>query len=295
MEHGDAPCGVGILGDSVKSELILVIYIVNLGVVDDEKHIAVAEPVVLVNIRGSCAAIFVRVVDIERISVALAVVVADRGSHGIRSECRRGEGACPFVGSVSVLSLIACGDDEADIVVLVERGAESLLPDIRFFASVLDIAVYLNVADVENFELLCGERSVHNRLAELPVAAVGVVVNGVRLKTCCGHFVYALTRVAVGRCFADKFFERGHVGTLADADNSALCRVVGVPAEVELSRIRTRGECDKRVVVSYSFPVAVPFGLSEHIASVCRSADSKARGKHEQREQNGQRPFCCFH
>lgn len=64
--------------------------------------------------------------------------------------------------------------------------------------------------------------------------------NGVRLKSCCRHFVDALTRVAVGRCFADKLFERGHVGAFADADNTALSRVVGVPAEVELSCVRAR-------------------------------------------------------
>ena len=97
-----------------------------------------------------------------------------------------------------MLSLIARGNYKTDIIVLVERSTESFLPDIRFFASVLNIAAYLNVADIENLELLGGERSVHNRLAELSVAAVSVVVNCVRLKTCCGHFVYALTRVAVG-------------------------------------------------------------------------------------------------
>ena len=194
-----------------------------------------------------------------------------------------------------MLSLIARGNYKTDIIVLVERSTESFLPDIGFLASVFNVAADLDIADIEELKFLGGERSVHNRLAELSVAAVDIVVNGVRLKSGCGHFVYALTRVAVGRCFADKLFERGHVGAFADADNSALCRVVGVPAEVELSRVRARGECDKRVVVSYSFPVAVPFGLSEHIASVCRGADSKARGEHEQCEQNGKRPFCCFH
>ena len=83
MHNGYAPCGVGVFSDSVKSELILVIHIVDLGVVDDEEHIAVAEPVVLVNICGRCAAVLVGVVDIERICLASAVVVADRRSHGI--------------------------------------------------------------------------------------------------------------------------------------------------------------------------------------------------------------------
>lgn len=44
MHNGYAPCGIGILGDSVKGELILVINIENLGVIDDEKYIAVTEP-----------------------------------------------------------------------------------------------------------------------------------------------------------------------------------------------------------------------------------------------------------
>ena len=83
VEHGDAPCGVGILCYSVKSELILVINIENLGVIDDEKYIAVTEPVVLVNVCGRCAVVLVRIVDIERICFAFAVVIADRRSHGI--------------------------------------------------------------------------------------------------------------------------------------------------------------------------------------------------------------------
>ena len=83
MHNGDAPCGVGILCYSVKGKLILIINIENLGVIDDEKHIAVTEPVVLVNVCGCRAAVFVGVVDIERICLASAVVVADRGSHGI--------------------------------------------------------------------------------------------------------------------------------------------------------------------------------------------------------------------
>ena len=83
MHNGYAPCGIGILGDSVKGELILVINIENLGVIDDEKHIAVTEPVVLVNVCGCRAAVFVGVVDIERICFTFAVVIADRGSHGI--------------------------------------------------------------------------------------------------------------------------------------------------------------------------------------------------------------------
>ena len=83
MHNGYAPCGIGILGDSVKSELILIVYVVDLSVVDDEEHIAVAEPVVLVNICGRCAAVLVRIVDIERICFTFAVVIADRGSHGI--------------------------------------------------------------------------------------------------------------------------------------------------------------------------------------------------------------------
>ena len=83
MHNGYAPCGIGIFGDSVKGELILVINIENLGVIDDEEHIAVAEPVVLVNICGRCAAVLVRIVDIERICFAFAVVIADRRSHGI--------------------------------------------------------------------------------------------------------------------------------------------------------------------------------------------------------------------
>ena len=83
MHNGYAPCGIGILGDSVKSELILIVYVVDLSVIDDEKHIAVTEPVVLVNVCGCRAAVFVGVVDIERICFTFAVVIADRGSHGI--------------------------------------------------------------------------------------------------------------------------------------------------------------------------------------------------------------------
>ena len=55
----------------------------NLGVIDDEKYIAVTEPVVLVNVCGCRAAVFVGVVDIERICLASAVMVADGCSHGI--------------------------------------------------------------------------------------------------------------------------------------------------------------------------------------------------------------------
>ena len=83
MHNGYAPCGIGILGDSVKGELILVINIENLGVIDDEKYIAVTEPVVLVNVCGCRAVVLVRIVDIERICFAFAVVIADRRSHGI--------------------------------------------------------------------------------------------------------------------------------------------------------------------------------------------------------------------
>ena len=222
-------------------------------------------------------------------------MVADGCRKGIRSERRGGERTRPLVCSVSVLGLVARGEYKADVAVLVECGAESFLPHIGFLASVFNVAADLDIADIEELKFLGGESSVHNGTAELSVATVDIVINGVRLKSGCRHFVDALTGIAVGRGLAYELFKRGHVGTLADSNNAVFCRIIRVPAEIELRCVCTRGERDERVVVSYSFPVAVPFGLSEHIASVCRGADSKARGEHEQCEQNGQRPFCCFH
>lgn len=124
-----------------------------------------------------------------------------------------------------MLSLIARGNYKTDIIVLVERSTESFLPHIGFLASVFNVAADLDIADIEELKFLSGERSVHNGTAELSVAAVSVVVNGVRLKSGCRYFVDALTGIAVGRGLAYELFERGHVGAFADADNAALCRV----------------------------------------------------------------------
>ncbi len=94
-----------------------------------------------------------------------------------------------------MLGLVARGEYKADVAVLVECGAESFLPHIAFLASVFNVAADLDIADIEELKFLRWRKFCTYGTAELSVAAVSVVVNGVRLKSGCGHFVYALTRV----------------------------------------------------------------------------------------------------
>ena len=86
MERCDAPGCIRVFGDGIKGKLIQIVQIVALGIVNDEKHITVAEPVVSADICGGCSAIFVGMVDIKRVchfEITKAIMIAHSRRHGI--------------------------------------------------------------------------------------------------------------------------------------------------------------------------------------------------------------------
>ena len=327
VDGDDAPGGIGVGGHGLGNGLLMLGHVVVVGVEHDEQAVAVGVVVVAAGL-GLTVGGGVGVVEVIGVVGIQGIVVADGGGHGQAGQHVGGQvaGVLLLLGLAGLVDLVAGGDDEVHIGVLLGGNLQGAVPAEGVVAgggvgragighqglAVLGLTLGradLGIAHVQHLDRIKAAGAVLLHLGLHAVLLHSVVVGGVSLETGDGNVVGIIGHAA-GQAGVHRHGGAGKGGQVVPVGAEVYHRGgrlavlrLAVPGKVELGLIRAGGQRDLGVVVGHTLPLAdpgLPFGgAAGHAAVIVVGGSGQGCGADAQHqraaEYAGQDLLTCLH